>query len=134
MTFRYMLDTNTVSDLMRWPDGRVARELRTLGPGWACASIVTAAELRYGAHKVRSRRLLKQIETVLTLVPPLPLNLPADEKYASIRVALEQNVRPIGPNDLLIAAHALALGLTLVTANQREFSRVPGLILENWLD
>ncbi len=129
-----MLDTNTVSDLMRWPDGRVATKLRQLGPGEACASIVTSAELRYGAHKVASKRLLKQVETVLTLVPPEPLNLPADEKYASLRVALELVGRPIGPNDLFIAAHALALDLTLVTANHREFARVSGLRVENWLD
>src|SRR5687768_2108268 len=126
MTFQFMLDTNTVSDLMRWPDGPVARKLRQLGPGQACASIVTSAELRYGARKKASKRLLEQVETVLALVPAEALDLPADETYASVRVALEHHGRPIGANDLLIAAHALTLGLTLVTANQREFSRVPG--------
>ena len=63
----------------------------------------------------------------------LPFETPADAAYAELRTTLEQNGTPIGANDMLIAAHALALGLTLVTDNEREFSRVHGLSTENWL-
>ncbi len=134
MTLSFMLDTNIVSSLMREPVGRVSQTLRELGDDRACMSVVTAGELRYGALRVASRRLNEQVERALLQIPPVALDLPADEMYASVRVALEQVGRPIGPNDILIAAHALALNLILVTANHREFSRVPGLKVENWLD
>lgn len=73
------------------------------------------------------------MEAILAALPVLPLELPADAGYAQIRCALEQAGQPMGPNDLLIAAHALALQCTLVTANEREFARVPGLAVVNWL-
>lgn len=65
--------------------------------------------------------------------PILPMEMPADEAYASVRLALEKIGKPIGTNDLLIAAHALALDATLVTDNESEFARIPGLKIENWL-
>ena len=77
--------------------------------------------------------MLRQLETVLTELPVLPFEPPADRVYGGIRAYLERVGMPIGPNDLFIAAHALALDLTLVTANKREFRRVPGLKVENWL-
>lgn len=134
MTIRFMLDTNIVSDLMRRADGKVTEKLRRIGPGSGCVSIVTAAELRFGARKRISERLRVQIENVLKLLPPLAFERPADVTYADIRADLETAGTPIGPHDLLIAAHALTLDLTLVTANIREFSRVPNLRVENWLD
>lgn len=92
-----------------------------------------ACELRFGVVKSGSSRLVQQLERILEVLTVLPLESPVDEHYASIRTNLEQAGTPIGPNDLLIAAHALALDLTLITANTREFERVPALKLDNWL-
>jgi tRNA(fMet)-specific endonuclease VapC len=134
MTFLYMLDTNIVSSFMRTPRGPVQRRALAAGAGAACVSIITAAELRFGATKVASERLRKHAEDAFDLFPVVPFEPPADAAYAEIRALLEHRGSPIGPMDLLIAAHALALDLTLVTANHREFARVPGLKIENWLN
>ena len=129
----YLLDTNILSDLIRNPHGVIAQRIADVGEKQVCTSIIVAAELRFGAAKRGSRRLSRQLETVLGGMEALPLDAPADGTYATIRARLERAGRTIGANDLLIAAHALALDLTLVTDNQREFSRVPGLRIENWL-
>lgn len=81
-----------------------------------------------------SARLLAKVESLLATIPVLPLEVPADAEYGGIRAELEVAGQPIGANDLLIAAHAYALGLTLVTDNTKEFSRIRGLAIENWLD
>ena len=130
---RYMLDTNILSELARNPHGVVAKRIAQVGGDAVCASIVTAAELRFGCAKKGSPRLLRQVEAVLEGVEVLPFDVPADAEYAGIRAELEVAGTPIGPNDLLIAAHARALGTTLVTANISEFSRVRELKVENWL-
>lgn len=127
-----MLDTNVVSDLVRRPSGRVARRAAALTPGSLAISIIVAAELRYGAQRRRSQRLTDQLEAVLSVIETLPLSVPADVHYGVIRAELERRGRPIGQNDLLIAAHAKALGATLVTNNTSEFSRVPDLMIEDW--
>jgi tRNA(fMet)-specific endonuclease VapC len=129
-----MLDTNIVSDLIRNPRGKVAERLSNLGLPKACVSILTAGELRYGARKRGSNRLSDDIEGALKRIVVVSLEAPADVAFANVRHHLTTNGQPIGPMDLLIAAHALALDLTLVTANIREFSRVPNLRVENWLD
>ena len=129
----YLLDTNIVSDLVRAPQGRAANRVRAVGDAGVCTSIIVAAELRYGAAKKASARLSAQVEKVLRALPILILEPPIDATYARLRVALERDGRPIGGNDLLIAAHAVTLGHTLVTDNEREFSRVEGLQCENWL-
>ena len=129
---RYMLDTNIVSELVRRPDGEAARGAASLEPGSIAVSIIVAAELRYGAARRRSARLTRQLEIVLAALEVLPLAEPADTHYAAIRSKLEHMGRTIGHNDLLIAAHARALDLTLVTRNVREFERVPGLAVEDW--
>ena len=98
-----------------------------------CVSIITAAELRYGCARRGSPRLLQQVEAILSGLEILPLDVPADAEYAGIRAELEAAGKPIGPNDLLIAAHAYALGATLVTANVGEFTRIQSLRVENWL-
>jgi len=128
-----MLDTNIVSELARNPHGPVTRRIAAVGPDAVCVSIITAAELRYGCAKKGSAKLLAQIEAVLESVQVLALDVPADAEYGSIRTALEAAGKPIGPNDLLIAAHASALGAVLVTANIAEFKRVQALQVENWL-
>jgi tRNA(fMet)-specific endonuclease VapC len=130
---RYLLDTNVVSDLVRDPQGRVAQRIRKVGEAQVCTSIIVAAELRYGAAKKGSSRLTSQLDAVLAALEVLPFEAPADAEYGSLRSLLERAGKPIGANDLLIAAQALALGHKIVTDNEREFARVRGLRLENWL-
>lgn len=130
---RYLLDTNIVSDLVRNPHGRITQHIRKVGEAQVCTSIIVAAELRYGSAKKGSPRLTAQLATVLGALEILPLESPADVAYGLLRVSLEQHGKPIGANDLLIAAQAVALRLILVTDNEREFARVEGLSCENWL-
>lgn len=130
---RYLLDTNILSDLIRHPKGSVAARIAQLDGDAICTSIIVAAELRYGAVKKGSPKLTHQLELVLSRLEVLPWEAPADEAYARLRATLERTGQLIGPNDLLIAAQCLNLGLTLVTDNEREFRRVEGLTVENWL-
>lgn len=133
MALTHMLDTNIVSDLIRNPSGIVCDRIRKVGERSVCVSIIVAAEIRFGCAKKGSERLTRQAEAVLKALPILPLESPADRLYADIRAGLEHCGTPIGPNDLLIAAHARHLGYALVTDNTDEFKRVPGLRVENWL-
>ena len=130
---RYLLDTNIVSNLVRNPQGRVADRIKAIGDPNICTSIIVAAELRYGTAKKALPRLSAQVEAVLGAIDTLPLDSPADEIYGSIRTQLELAGTPIGGNDLLIAAQAMALDHTLVTDNDKEFARIEGLRVENWL-
>jgi tRNA(fMet)-specific endonuclease VapC len=130
---RYLLDTNILSDLVRNPSGRVAKSIARVGASAVATSVVVAAELRFGAVKKDSSKLATQVETILSALAILPLEPPVDEVYARLRAGLEATGKPIGSNDLLIASHALTLGLVVVTDNVREFSRAPGLAVENWL-
>jgi tRNA(fMet)-specific endonuclease VapC len=130
---RYLLDTNIVSAMVRDPRGPIAEHIRTVGEKSVCTSVVVAAELRYGATKKGSARLLAQLEAVLTALEVLALETPVDSVYGDVRTQLERAGHPIGGNDLLIAAHALSLEYTVVTDNEREFRRVEGLSVENWL-
>jgi tRNA(fMet)-specific endonuclease VapC len=130
---RFLLDTNIVSDLIRNPQGRIAERIREVGEDNICTSIVVAAELRYGAAKKASQKLTARVEAVLAVIDTLPFDAPADEIYGSIRTQLELAGTPIGCNDLIIAAQAVALDLILVTDNEQEFSRVDGLRIENLL-
>lgn len=129
----YMLDTNIVSDLLRHPDGSAAKRIAEVGPDSICVSIITAAELRYGCARKGSAKLLAHVEAILESVQVLAFDVPADAEYGGIRAELEAAGKPIGPNDLLIAAHACAAGAILVTDNTGEFSRVRGLRVENWI-
>lgn len=129
----YLLDTNILSDLIRNPFGPVAQRIEAVGAKAVCTSIIVAAELRYGSAKKGSPRLQARVEDILATIPVLPLEVPADADYGRQRAQLEASGQSIGGNDLLIAAHALALGLTLVTHNTREFSRIVGLQVEDWL-
>ncbi len=105
----------------------MARQIGEVGEETICTSLIVAAELRFGALKKGSKRLSAQLEAVMAALDILPLESPVDERYAELRMVLEGAGTPIGSNDMLIAAHTLALGLTLVTANEGEFRRVPGL-------
>jgi tRNA(fMet)-specific endonuclease VapC len=130
---QFLLDTNIVSDLVRHPRGKIFERISEVGEGDVCTSIVVAAELRCGATKKNSPRLTSQLEAVLGAVEVLALDAPVDAVYGAISAALERTGQPIGANDLLIAAHALALDLAIVTDNEREFSRIENLRVENWL-
>ncbi len=132
-SFRYLLDTNILSDLVRQPQGAVANRIVQAGEETICTSIIVAAELRFGAEKSDSAKLTDRVDLILSAIEILPLESPADRDYAKLRHYLARNGTPIGPNDMLIAAQALSSGLIVVTANTGEFSRVPGLNVENWL-
>ena len=132
--FAYLLDTNILSNLIRDPAGSVARRIAQKGEETVCTSIVVACELRFGAGKKQSASLQARVEELLTVLDVLALDVDTDFHYAEIRAKLESAGTPIGPNDLLIAAHARSLDLVLVSANIKEFSRVPGLSVENWLE
>lgn len=130
---RYLLDTNIVSDLVRNPQGKVALRIGQVGERAVCTSIIVAAELRFGAAKRDSERLTVQVERILSVLDIQPFDAPADMAYARLRVQLEAAGASIGGNDMLIAAQALATDCCVVTDNGREFARVVGLQVENWL-
>ena len=104
-----------------------------VGEDAICTSVIVAAELRFGAAKKGSARLTGQLETVLNAIEILPLEAPADRAYGDLRAQLETAGTPIGGNDMLIAAHALSTACSIVTDNEREFVRVDGLTVLNWL-
>ena len=129
----WMLDTNTLSDLIRNPQGALFQRLSSIEPDAVSTSIVVACELRFGARRKGSDALTSRVEQLLAALTVLPFDEPADQHYADIRTALERAGTPIGSHDLFIAAHARSRGMTLVTHNRREFERVPGLRVEDWM-
>jgi tRNA(fMet)-specific endonuclease VapC len=130
---RYLLDANIISHLVRFPTGVIHLRLNDVGHDNIFTSIIVASEIKFGVEKNGSVDLARKVNAVLSRLPIVPFEAPADEFYAKIRAQLEKLRNTIGPNDLLIASHALALGAIMVTDNEREFSRVPGLKVENWL-
>lgn len=132
----YLLDTNAVSHIMRNTDGAVAQRYRerllSPEPCQMVTSVVVQCELAFGLLKRPSARLQAVYDIQMSQLPVLPLDADAVAHYAQVRVALEHAGTPIGANDALIAAHALALGAIVVT-DDTEFLRVPGLQVENWL-
>ncbi len=114
---QYLLDTNIVSDLIVNPQGKIAKRIEAAGESTVCTSVVVASELRFGALKRGSPALIDRVDIVLSVLPIASLEPEADRRYSEIRWHLEQSGTPIGPNDLLIAAQAKELGLTIVTAN-----------------
>lgn len=111
-----MLDTNIISDLMRNPQGKTAKRIAKVGENNICTSIIVAAKLRYGCAKSGSKNLLNAVEELLAEIDVLPFDVPADAEYGEIRAGLEAVGKPIGGNDLLIAAHAHAADAIIVTA------------------
>lgn len=113
------------------------QRIEAIGEVHIATSIIVAAELRFGAVKKGSVPLSERVEALLSRFNVLPFEPDADEVYGLIRADLESKGTPIGGNDLLIAAHAKSLSQkddwVLVTANEREFNRVEGLSVENWL-
>lgn len=131
---RFMLDTNIMSDLIRNPEGPVQQVASAFGTPAISISSIVASELRFGYLKRGSDRLAQLVENMIARVEVVPYGDAASVHYAQIRHSLQASGTPIGPVDLFIAAHARSLGLTLVTDNIREFSRVEGLKLENWIE
>lgn len=119
--------------MIRNPRGALVQRLTITEPDAVCTSIVIACELRFGAKRKGSEALANRVEQLLASLAVLPLDEPADQHRADIRVAPESAGTPIGNHDLFIAAHARSRGMTLVTHNLREFARVPGLQVEDWL-
>ena len=134
MSTRYLLDTNICIYIQRQKPGEVLVRFQKLKPGDAAISVITWGELLYGAEKSHQRkRALQLLEEFKTFVPVLPMPENAGKTYGSIRAKLESKGGPIGNNDMWIAAHAIAAALTIVTNNEREFQRVPGLKVQNWV-
>jgi tRNA(fMet)-specific endonuclease VapC len=132
----YLIDTNVLSEIVKNPGGRAAREHQRVTEDSAnevLISIIAACELRFGVMKKGSSRLAARIDELLAGTRIASLNAGADQTYAHLRADLERRGQIIGQNDMLIAAHAIALEAILVTDNVREFRRVKGLRVENWL-
>jgi len=131
---RYLLDTNICIYIQRQKPVEVLARFQKLKPGDAAISVITWGELLYGAEKSRQcKKALQLLEEFKTLIPVLPMPENTGKTYGVIRASLESKGRPIGNNDLWIAAHAKAEGLTIVTNNEREFQRVPALKVQNWV-
>lgn len=130
---RYLLDANVISALVSDPRGRVAEQIGTVGEDNVFTSVIVRAEILFGLRKRKSEELDRKVGAILQRLYTAPFEPPADEAYAKIRERLSSEGRIIGPNDLLIAAHAMALDAVLVTDNVKEFSRISGLRVENWI-
>jgi len=129
----YLLDTNIISDAIRNTRGSCAARIGELAPESLCTLIIVAAELRFGAEKKGSPELAGRVDRALASLSVMALNSDADRFYGKLRADLECRGQLIGANDMLIAAHALAIDAVVVTDNTDEFSRVQGLQIENWL-
>jgi tRNA(fMet)-specific endonuclease VapC len=128
-----MLDTNAISAIVIDPRGVVADRIAEVGESNVFTSIIVSAEIAFGVKKRHSEDLTRKVANVMSKIYIASFDPPADNHYADIRLSLQREGQLIGPNDLWIAAHARALEAVLVTGNEREFSRVPGLKVENWL-
>ena len=134
MATRYLLDTNICIYIQRQRPEKVLARFQKLNHGDAAISVITWGELLYGAEKSKQRKkVLQLLAEFKSFVPVLPIPENTGNTYGVIRASLESKGIPIGNNDLWIAAHAKAATLTLVTNNEREFQRVPGLKIQNWV-
>lgn len=131
---KYLLDTDTCSFVMRQSNPELLRRFGSIVDGDAAVSVITQGELRAGlARRPQATQLHLRLERLNAVIPTLALPELAAIAYGEIRHQLERKGQIIGSNDLWIAAHAMAADLTLVTNNTREFKRVSGLKLENWM-
>jgi tRNA(fMet)-specific endonuclease VapC len=130
---RFLLDTNICIYIRQKNPPEVLRRFQRLAVGDAAISVITYGELHYGAERSAARAAsLQRLRDLVSLLPALLMPAEAGQTYGIIRAGLERAGQTIGNNDLWIAAHARAAGLILVTNNEREFKRVPGLTVENW--
>jgi tRNA(fMet)-specific endonuclease VapC len=134
MSNRYMLDTNICIYIIKNNPLSVRKKFETLHPSQLVLSMITLAELRYGAEKSQARdKALAKIHQLTTVIDIAELSETVAEHYADIRAELDRQGKPIGNNDLWLAAHARAMGWILVTNNTKEFERVADLLIENWV-
>ena len=130
---RYLLDTNICIYIAKRKPPEVLERFQRLRPGDVGMSVITHIEMVYGAWKSQQREAdLQRIQTLERLIPVLPMDATVSSYYGRMRAEFEAKGLPIGAYDLLIAAHALSLGLTLVTNNTREYRWIPHLPVENW--
>jgi tRNA(fMet)-specific endonuclease VapC len=130
---KYMVDTDICIYIAKNRPPEVRARFEQMKPGQIVMSPITLGELQFGASKSNQRAIaLAEIEKLLQDVPVEDLGTGAAKVYGEIRAAMQRQGISIGNNDLWIASHAVALGVTLATNNEREFRRVPGLIVENW--
>jgi tRNA(fMet)-specific endonuclease VapC len=130
---KYLLDTNVCVDFLNQRHPSVTERIRRSSPEDLCLSSVVVAELRYGADRSQRRdKNYERLDILTAEIPCLDFDLAAASAYGRIRSALEAEGAPIGPYDMMIAAHALSRELILVTDNEREFRRISGLKIENW--
>jgi tRNA(fMet)-specific endonuclease VapC len=136
MASLWLLDTNIISGLMRAPSGPIAQQLaqtlQRIEGAEIGTSVIVDCELRFGLAKNPTPKLTNAYRVTMAALKLFNFESDAVQRYANLRYYLESQGTPIGPNDMLIAAHALALGCTLVTDNEEEFRRIPGLRVENW--
>jgi len=128
---RFMLDTDTVSYALRG-EGHVRSNLLGHRPSELCISSITLAELRFGAARRRNKKLERAISGFLKDIAVMPFDEAAADRFGDMAAALERAGQSIGDRDAMVAAHALSLGLTVVTNNTKHFGRVTGLSLANW--
>lgn len=134
MALNYLLDTNICIYIAKHQPLNVLKKFETLETGEVAMSTITAGELNYGAYKSReSKKTFEILNRLTRLIPILPITTYAGKHYGEIRAALEKKGKVIGNNDLWIASHAMALNVILVTNNIKEFKRIAGLELENWV-
>jgi tRNA(fMet)-specific endonuclease VapC len=132
---RFLLDSNICIYAARRKSAQLQSRFAKLKHGEALLSVITYGELQFGAAKSQQSVVaLAALRELITLIPVQPLPIDAGIEYGKIRARLEARGEPIGGNDLWIAAHARVAGLVLVTNNEREFGRVPGLKLQNWAE
>jgi len=132
---RYMLDTNICIYLIKRQPREVIEKFQGIAPGEIAISSVTVAEMMYGVAKSQHKDKNKSaLESFLAPLEIVDFDFKAAQHYGTVRAYLEKMGTPIGAYDLMIAAHALSLGLVLVTNNKREFQRIPDLIVENWVN
>lgn len=128
----YFLDTNICVYILNQRPAHVARKFASYSRGDLAVSSVTVAELAFGAAKSVRPQSQERLELFLLDLISIPYDDAAAWHYGPLRAGLQAAGTPIGPLDMLIAAHALSAGVTLVTHNVSEFERVPGLRVENW--
>ena len=134
MSLKYLLDTNICIYIAKEKPRGVLTRFETLHIGEVGMSVITYGELMFGAYKSNyAHKALNNLEALESYIPALPIPTNCADHYGKIRNFLKEQGTPIGANDLWIAAHALALGIALVTNNEKEFSRIPDLRVENWV-
>lgn len=132
MAIRYLLDTNVVGFHIRESSSALRRRLRRIDASSVALSVVTEMEIRYGLARNPGLRIASLVEAFLAGMTILPLDSEVASTYAQVRAHLESKGTPIGPLDLMIGAHAVSIGATLVTNNVKEFRRIRGLRVVDW--